>query len=70
MEFAAGILKKETLELPQILEVKESDREILVEGTVHSIRNRLCDPEKKRRSAAGGMGGGKDRYSHLPFEGR
>ena len=39
MEFAAGILKKETLELPQILEVKESDREILVEGTVHSIRN-------------------------------
>ena len=38
MEFVEGIREKDTLELRELLKKQETDGEILVEGTVHSIR--------------------------------
>ena len=38
MEFVEGIREKDTLELTELLKKQETDGEILVEGTVHSIR--------------------------------
>ncbi len=39
MEYIRGIRQKEALELPEILAEKDFGKEIIVEGTVHSIRD-------------------------------
>lgn len=74
MEFVEGIREKDTLELTELLKKQETDGEILVEGTVHSIRKMgeiaFVILRKKRRPAADRLGGGKDKYINFGFKRR
>ncbi|MGC4019925.1 MAG: aspartate--tRNA(Asn) ligase [Muricomes sp.] len=39
MEFIGDVIEKKVLELPELLELQDTDAEVLVEGAVHSIRD-------------------------------